>query len=107
VLWLLEVRAEKVEGKTGSGKKARKSFRYLGIEREFGRLAALAPRRFARGRQDSYPRRILGLVRHSGRRSGIGNAEGLKATLLKNHTRWVFKFLPSPTLEPSAVALLR
>jgi hypothetical protein len=33
-----EVRGKKLEGKAGSGKKKRKSFRYLGIEREFPSL---------------------------------------------------------------------
>ncbi len=43
-----------MEGKAGSWKSGRKSFRYLGIEREFLRLAALA--------QDSRPYRMLGIA---------------------------------------------
>ncbi len=48
---MLEVKREKLEGKAGSWKSGRKSFRYLGIEREVLRLAAVA--------QDAYPYRIV------------------------------------------------
>jgi len=49
-----EVSRMKLEDKAGSCKRERKSFRYLGIEREFLRFGVLG--------QDSYPHPILGLV---------------------------------------------
>jgi hypothetical protein len=53
-----EVRGEEMEGRDDTGKKERKSFRYLEIEREFLRVAVLA--------QESYPCRILALLQDRG-----------------------------------------